>query len=358
MGVTRVESLPSTGATPLPRDDAAPSLRPTVLIMWSVVVVFGAITLLWSWHVGVPLRDPDGKMFAHKLLGAVLLFAVLAVVDVAIRWWRAGHTRAALVAVVRRRLAPRRLALILLALVAYHLIYLCYRNLKSWDAFQTPHDAWMLSFDKAILGGHSPAVLLHDLLGEHAAAYPLAFAYKIFTYVCTAAVVGSLAFLDSLRKAHVMLVAAMWAWILGTASYYLIPTLGPAFSAPQEFAGLPHTSVTSMVLGDLQDRTRFLADPQDPHAFVGVSAFASLHVGFTSTVLLMAAYLRKRLLTWLLAIYLAVVSVATVYFGWHFLLDLVGGVVLALASVLIGHLTVYRRTPLWISDRLPRRAGR
>lgn len=355
--VARVESRSAAEETPPAAPRAGQSLGGTVLLVWGTVAVFGLITLLWSAHVDVPMRDPHGKMFAHKLLGAVVLFAVLAVVDVVIRWWRAGHTRAALVAVVRRRLAPRRLALVLAGLVAYHLIYICYRNLKSWDAFQTPHDAWMLAFDKAVLFGHSPAVLLHDLLGEHTAAYPLAFAYKIFTYVCTAAVVGSLAFLDSIRKSHVMLVAAMWTWILGTASYYLIPTLGPVFSVPQEFAGLPHTAVTTMVTNNVQDRAFFLANPQDPRAFVGVSAFASLHVGFTTTVLLMTIYLRKRLLSWLLAIYLLVVMVATLYFGWHFLLDLVGGVVLAAIAVLIGHLTVYRRMPRWISGRSPRRAA-
>jgi membrane-associated phospholipid phosphatase len=71
----------------------------------------------------------------------------------------------------------------------------------------------------------------------------------------------------------------------------------------------------------------------------------------------MAVYLRKRLLAWLLALYLLVVMVATLYFGWHFLLDLVGGLALAAASVLIGHLTVYRRMPRWTSSRSPRRAA-
>jgi len=341
VGAARVENLsPSTAPTD---DPVAPSLVPAVAAMWLVVAVFAAITALWSHHVDVPLRDPDGKMFLRKLLGAVVLFAGLAVVDVAIRWWRAGRTRGAALDVVRRRLAPVRLALVLAALVAYHLIYLCYRNLKSWDVLQTPHDAWMLRFDRDLFAGHSPAVLLHHLLGEDVAAHPLAFVYKIFTYVCTVAIVGSLAFLDDIRRAHVMLVAGMWTWILGTVSYYLIPTLGPVFSAPQEFTGLPHTAVTTMVVDDIRDRDLFLADPQNPHAFVGVSAFASLHVGFTTTVLLMAVYLRKRVLACLLAAYLVAVMVATVYFGWHFILDLVGGVVIAVLAVALGHLTVYRR---------------
>lgn len=311
--------------------------------MWGVVAVFGLITILWSQHVDIPLRDPHGKMFAKKLLGAVWFFAILAAADIAIRWWRGGHTWAAARDVVRRRLAPTRLVLVASALVAYHLIYIFYRNLKSWDALRAPQDDWMLRFDRALFGGHSPASLLHDLLGTDTAAHPLAFFYKIFTYVCTFAIVGCLAFLGDLRKAHVMVLAGMWTWILGTASYYMIPTLGPVFSAPQEFAMLPHTAVTSMVEGNIADRKEFLADPQAPGSFVGISAFASLHVGFTTTVLLMMIYLRKRLLAWLVGLYLIPVVLATVYFGWHFTLDLVGGVVLAALSVGIAHLTVYRR---------------
>jgi len=37
------------------------------------------------------------------------------------------------------------------------------------------------------------------------------------------------------------------------------------------------------------------------------------------------------------------VVLATVYFGWHFILDLVGGVVLAVLAVTFAHLSVYRR---------------
>lgn len=319
-----------------------PRLVPTLAIVWSVVVVFGLITLARSHQVDVPLRDPHGKMFARKLLGAAWVFVALAAVDLAIRWWRGGHRRAVAREVVRTRLAPKRLALVAGALLAYHLIYICYRNLKSWLAFRPIHDDWMLRFDRDLFGGHSPAALLHDLLGTGAVAHPLAFFYAIFTYVCTAAVVGCLAFLDDIRKAYVMVIAGMWTWILGTASYYLIPTMGPVFSAPSEFASLPHTAVTRMVLGNISDRQAFLSDPQAPRSFVGVAAFASLHVGFTTTVVLMMAYLRKRLLTWLAALYLVPVVIATVYFGWHFIPDLLGGVVIAVLAVAIAHLSVYR----------------
>ena len=337
----------SSVETPPPIVDAdnGPRLAPTLALTAATVVVFGLIAVLRSHQVDVPFRDPHGRMFAHKLLGALWAFVALSAVDVVVRWWRTGRggrDLATMRAVVRVRWAPSRLALVGAGLLAYHLVYICYRNLKSWLVFRPDHDSAMLRLDRDLLFGHSPATLLHDVLGTDWIAHPLAFFYAIFTYVCTAALVGCLAFLNDIRKAYVMVIAGMWTWILGTASYYLIPTLGPVFSVPQEFAMLPHTAVTDMVTGNVADRARMLADPRAPDSFVGVAAFASLHVGFTTTVVLMMAYLRKRLLTWLAALYLVPVLIATVYFGWHFLPDLAGGALLAAMAVTIAHLCVYR----------------
>ena len=42
-------------------------------------------------------------------------------------------------------------------LVAYFVVYICYRNLKSWDVLLTPHDAMLLRWDRWLFFGHSPA---------------------------------------------------------------------------------------------------------------------------------------------------------------------------------------------------------
>ena len=84
--------------------------------------------------------------------------------------------------------------MILLGLVAYFVVYLCYRNLKSWDVFLTPQDAMLLSWDRWLFFGHSPAVLLHDLLGEDLAARLLTDLYESFSWLVTFALVAALAF--------------------------------------------------------------------------------------------------------------------------------------------------------------------
>ncbi len=133
----------------------------------------------------------------------------------------------------------------------------------------------------------------------------------------------------------------MWVWVLGVGSYYLIPTLGPFASEPHVFAGLPHTGITSTQAEYMAERAQMLADPSAPDSFVSISAFASLHVGFTCMVLFMLLYYRRRRLALAMTAYLLAVMVATVYFGWHFVMDDVAGVALAALAVLLGRFTVY-----------------
>ena len=344
---------------------ASPSLAPTraavepvrddlgdvrwVAGIWVMVAVFAAITAAWSHHVGVPLRDPDGQMFRGRLTSALVLLTVLVLLDTVVRSRRTGQlSPRGLVRVLRERWWWQRLAVAVSGLVAYHLVYICYRNLKSWDAFNTVRDDQLLRLERWIFLGNDPAALLHDLFGQHTAAYVLMVVYKSFTYLVPLSVVAALAFSDRIRDGYVFLASAMWLWILGVGSYYLIPTLGPFASAPQTFVGLPQTAITSTQAEYLAERAHMLLDPAAPDAFVSISAFASLHVGFTCMVVFMLLYYGRRRLALVLTGYLLAVMVATVYFGWHFVLDDVAGIALAALAVLLGRFTVYptgRKSP-------------
>jgi membrane-associated phospholipid phosphatase len=325
---------PGSGAT-----EPAGAVRLTVTL-WSVALVFGAVTFARSEQVGIPLRDPDGAMFRVRLASAAVLLVVLAVGDAVVRSARPGWSWRRVVDRLRLRWTPRRAALVASGLVAYHVVYVCYRNLKSWDAFNTSRDAGLLALEKALFLGHSPAVLLHELLGEHEAAHVLAFVYRSFTYLVPLSVVGALALLPRVRDAYVFLCSAIWVWILGVGSYYLVPTLGPFASAPGEFAGLAPTAITSTQAEYLAERSHLLANPAAGDAFASISAFASLHVAFTCMVLLLARYFRWRRTATVLTVYLAAVMVSTIYFGWHFVVDDLAGILLALVAVALGRLTV------------------
>lgn len=319
-----------------------------LLGVWVVVIAFGALTVSRSVQVGVPLRDPDGRMFTGRLTSALVLLAALIVVDVLMRAWRrrdgsgrgpVGVLRDAL-RLLRDRWSPERLVLAVTGLLAYHLVYVCYRNLKSWVAFNQLRDEELLASDRWLFLGHSPAGLLHDLLGQHHAAYVLMVVYKSFTYLVPLFVVGSLVFVDRIRDAYVALTSAMWVWILGVGSYYLLPSLGPFDADRQDFVELPHTAITATQAEYLSERAYLLRFPGASDAFASLGAFASLHVAYTCMVMLMLWYYGLRRTACVMGCYLAATMLATVYFGWHYVVDDIAGVLIAVLAVCLARVMV------------------
>ncbi len=324
-----------------------------IIGIWALVAVFALITALRSYQVDIPLRDPGGRLFRTRLLGSASFFAVFALIDAAVRVGLRGWSFRKAFDVLRTRWPAPRLALALSGLLAYHIVYVCYRNLKSWDVFNTPLDHDLLRIDSWLFFGHSPAVLLHELLGRDASAHVLAAIYESFPNLVSISFVAALVFANRLRDGFVFLVAAMWVWILGVASYYLVPSLGPFASAPHEFAQLAQTSISSTQDTYLLQRTNLLADPSRPTSFASISAFASLHVGYTFMVVLMLRYYGLRRLMQLVAVFLVGTLLATIYFGWHFVTDDIAGLLLAYVAVRLARLMVYPkgRPPSGLSEK-------
>ncbi len=296
-----------------------------------------------SARVGVPVRDPHHSWLFGRLAIAVGLLGLLAVAEAAARSRRAGWTPRGTVDALRDRWEPRRLALALTGLLAYQLVYLCYHNLKSWLVFQTPRDDMLQRWDRWLFLDHSPAVLLHDLLGQTVGSYVLTAVYESFSTIVTVSLVAAIVFPAQIRRGYVYLASAMWVWILGVGAYYLIPSLGPFSHAPDDFAGLARTSTQDTQALYLTQRAHLLAEPQSRDATAQIAAFASLHVAVVLMILLMARYYGLRRLARVLTVYLSVTMLATVYLGWHFVVDLIGGVAVAYAAVALGRLTVYPR---------------
>ncbi|MGH1564273.1 phosphatase PAP2 family protein [Mumia sp. DW29H23] len=308
---------------------------------WLVVAGFAVVTLIGSRVAGIPVRDPGNAFFLSRLAIALPGLAVLALADAAWRT-RPWSVRATL-ATLRARWTPRRIALAVSALVAYYLVYLCYHNLKSWDVLLDPRDDLLLRWDRWLFLGSTPGAVLHDLLGEHTAMYVVSAVYMAFTPVVTTMLVGSLVFTERVRHGFVMVVGGMWAWILGVGSYYLIPSLGPFWRLPEEYAGLPRTAIQDMWEKDVVGREHLLAHPEAPDALAQISAFASLHVAFTTLVFLMARYYGLRRLSWVLGVFVLATIVATLYLGWHYVADDVAGIAIAFAAVFLGRKTIYPR---------------
>ena len=295
---------------------------PAAAVLVAVITLVTAAIVAAS--VGVPLRDP-GHVTLKRLVATAAIVVVLVAVDI--------------VAGGRRRWTRQRSAGVLVCVLGFYATYLAYRNLKSLVPLVRPDalfDGRLSRLDRGLLGGHDPGAVLHDILGSGVSAHVLSAVYMAFFAFIPLAVAAALVFTRRANAGAFFVAALALNWLLGAGSYFLLPSIGPFHAAPATFAHLPVTPVTHLQHTLETERAAFLRDPQQAGAAQSIGAFASLHVAIYVTAGLAAHVLRWRraikAVIWTLA---GLTALATVYFGWHYLLDDVGGVVIAGASVVL-----------------------
>ena len=284
--------------------------RYTVIALWSVIAVFAVITLARSVAVDVPIRDPGGKIVLERLGIAVEWLLALVLADaLGADLWRHRSLRA-LPRVLRERWPWRRVWPVGMAVIAYHLVYVCYRNLKSWDALQHGPRRLPAGPGEVAVPRAQPRPVLHHDVREETAAYVLVDVYNPSRSSSRCRWWPRWCSWTGSADGYVFLTSAMWVWILGVGSYYLIPSLGPFASAPEDFTGLatPRSPPRSPV--PRRSANTCSASPAPRDAFASISAFASLHVAFTCMVLLMPRYYGQLILARALAVYLAAAMVS------------------------------------------------
>lgn len=306
------------------------------------LVALGALLLAYvvTRHAGVPLRDPDG-VASSRLIFALGLVGVLVLVDVLVRAWlgagRVRPTRDDVLGLVRERWTRERVVPLAMALFCFFATYFAYRNLKSVVPLIRPDtmfDDELTDLETGWFGGEQPAALLHDLLGTGAAAHVLSSVYLLLFIFIPVTLATSLVFSTRLDQGLFYTTALGLNWIIGAGTYYILPSLGPFAVDPQVFAGLPDTAVRDLQETLATERAEFLADPTAAGAAQSIGAFASLHVSIFVTGALAAHLLglpgRVKAIAWALT---GLTVLSTIYFGWHYLLDAVGGVALAIVAL-------------------------
>jgi hypothetical protein len=327
---------------------SAPRLRRT---RWRGTVagpLVAAVTvlaaLLTTDAVGLPLRDPDHVAALYLALvgfGMVLLVGL----DILVRAGRGSGrfppSRAAMRRVRRERWTLGRGIAVGSALVGFYLTYMAYRNLKSVVPLLRPgelFDRELADIDRSLFGGHDPAALLHSLLGTGVQTHILSAAYVAFIVFLPLTIGLALVFARDLQAGLFYTTAQSINWVLGAASYFLLPSLGPIYAEPAAFAHLPVSEVTHLQSVLLDQRLEFLRDPATgtPQSIAG---FASLHISMSFTAAVAAHLLglgrRVRMGLW---IWFAVTTAATIYLGWHYVLDDLGGVILGAMAVVLAAL--------------------
>lgn len=318
-----------------------------VLLAVSAVVV----AMVVADAFGLPLRDPDGSAGPayFRLPGIVAILVLLDVVPRAIR------TRGNVWRILRKRYPPERIALVGVGLAAFYLSYAAYRNLKSALPFARPRvlDQQLLELDRFMSFGYDPAFILHSLLGTGVTAYVLSAVYLLYLGLVPASLGIALVWCRSVRTASWYVTALCLNWLLGAASYYLVPSLGPAFVRPDLFTDLPVTGVSHLQENLATARLAVLADPIGANTLAGVAGFASLHVSVVFTAALVAHRIGlPRVVRWSIWAFLGLTMTATTYFGWHYLIDDVAGLALGALAVSIADRAT-RRVPIEPMRKVP-----
>jgi membrane-associated phospholipid phosphatase len=322
----------------------------------AVAVVTLIAALLTTHAAGVRFRDPDNVAAKYVV---IMLVAVMALVglDVAVRAGRRERSwrpsRAVMREIRSERWTPSRMVAAGGGLLSFYLAYLGFRNMKGVLPLLRPElaDSRLASADRDLFFGHDPAALLHSLLGTGAVAHVLSAVYAAFIVFLPLSLAVALVFASRLSTSLFFATAMSLNWLIGTGSYYLLPSLGPAYANPLAFASLPHTEVTRLQAMLLSDRAGFLRDP-DAGIPQAIAAFASLHIAMSFTALAMTYLLGlDRRLKAVLWAWLGLTAVATVYLGWHYAVDDIAGIVIGVLSLTLAKLlTAYdvreaRRAP-------------
>ncbi|MDM7991499.1 phosphatase PAP2 family protein [Arthrobacter sp. zg-Y877] len=317
-----------------------------------VSVVFTVLMLATAVWADLPIRDPDGFLgpsFIRLPLIGLLMIAVDVVPRAFSRRSELGGLGKAVWDVLRTRWSGSRLGVAVAGLITFYLAYLSYRNFKSFLPFLQERltDGMLIESDEWFAFGAHPGDLLQDVLGTGITADVLSAVYMAYMVFVPATLAAGLVWSDNLRRGAWYATALSFNWILGTVSYYALPSLGPIYAEPQRFTDLPETAVSGLQESLYENRIEVLADPFATNDVHGIAAFASLHVSIVFTAALVAHLTRlPKVVRWVLWAYVVLTALATVYFGWHYIVDGIAGFALGGISVWLASKAVGGGAPL------------
>ena len=198
-------------------------------------------------------------------------------------------------------------------------------------------DQQLWDIDRAISFGFSPNLFVLALFSNSSFLRLIDWAYaNIFVATMLIAFAYFLS-APSRRLRLAFMTSNVLLWIWGAYLYLLVPSLGPAYRFPQlwfEYAAQLQTTQRMQALL-MRNYTNMLAlnrGVNTPVSLIyGIAAFPSLHVAWQALV---ALWMRRE---WvygevLFSVMLFVIFIGSMITGWHYLVDGIAGVVLALAA--------------------------
>lgn len=306
-------------------------------------LLMGGLAVIAAIALDRRLSDPEGSFLGPSWLRLPLLLTGALLLDMLPRviWFSKGRP-SAILPIVRERLrthwSKERLTLVSLGIVSFYVVYVSYRNLKSFlpSIIEAKYDRELHLLDRALMFGNDPADILHAIFGTSATAWFLSYIYLLFIPLVPLVVTAWVVWARNLSYGYWFVTSQCIAWSLGTASYYALPTLGPGFEYASKYSDLPQTPTADLMEALASDRNDVLPFGVEG-AMQTVAGFASLHCAITLLVALMVQFtLRSKIIKAVLWVNFAVTVVATLYFGWHYIADDVAGIMIAFFAFYVG----------------------
>ena len=153
---------------------------------------------------------------------------------------------------IREHWTRDRITLVVLGLICFYVTYVSYRNLKNFLPFVARRQGQRGRLRAAQV---RPVAALRQRPGGAAArrcwaptvsAHVLSWVYLIFLPMVPISVTIWLVWSRNVSFGYWFVTAQCICWTLGTASYYMIPTLGPNFAFPWLYRDLDTTGVTAL----------------------------------------------------------------------------------------------------------------
>ena len=162
--------------------------RRAYALLVGIALLMGTAAVTTAIAVDKRLVDPEGFLGPSWLRLPLLVLGALLLDLLPRTLWLSRLRPALMPEIVRTRLKTHwtreRMTLVVMGLVCFYTIYVSYRNLKSFLPFtimgDTKYDRTLHLVDRALMFGHEPGLVLHQLLGTGFMAYFLSYVYLWF----------------------------------------------------------------------------------------------------------------------------------------------------------------------------------
>lgn len=306
-------------------------------------ILFCSLTIgaALAWNIPLPF---SASLFFIEMLGQlVLVLAALAAGIELIRMMRRGEPGSATYALAARlkqlALADDRVGNMFHSLVTFTPLMITFAALK--DAIPAIHPfAWDQTFmhwDRMLGFGHLPWQLLQPLVGYPAITAGISFAYDFWFFIMFGALMWqAFAARGSVLRTQFLLAFAFAWFIGGNVLATVLSSAGPCFyghlfahdpyAAQMHYlrAVAAHWPVWSIGVQDVLWQSYVSGNG----AVSGISAMPSMHVT-VATVIALTGWRANRRLGVGLWIFDAIIVVGSVHLAWHYAVDGIAGLLLA-----------------------------